>query len=81
MAVQLVIICAFCDKNAGCEHILQENSLPTAEAKNTRWSSAELAFIEGTQEEPLAEVARALGRTYYGTSKARSLVKRGILRA
>jgi hypothetical protein len=81
MAVQLVIICTFgCERN-GCEHVHQEYSLPEAEARNARWTSAELAFIEGTQEEPLGDVANALGRTYYGTAQARSKVKRGILRA
>ena len=80
-ALQLVVICTFGCERQGCEHVHQEYSLPTAEARNTRWSSAELAFIEGTQEESLSEVARALGRTYYGTAQARSKVKRGILRA
>jgi hypothetical protein len=81
MALQLVAVCAAGCRNTACEHILQEQSLPEAEARNTRWTSAQIAFIEGTREEPLAEVARALDRTYYAVSKARSLVKRGILRA
>jgi hypothetical protein len=79
MAVQLVIICTTGCERQSCEHVLQEHSLPLAESKGKAWTSAELAFIEGTQEEPLAEVARALGRTYYATSQARSLLKRGKL--
>ena len=78
-AVQLVIVCGYCTRNAGCEHILQEQTLPTAKARGRLWTSAELAFIEGTQEEPLSEVARALDRTYYAVSKARSLLRHGLL--
>jgi hypothetical protein len=41
----------------------------------------EIAFVRATADEPLSTVAVALGRTYYGTAKVRSLVKRGILEA
>jgi hypothetical protein len=79
-ALQLIAVCALGCRNAACEHILQETSLPMAEKRRARWTAAEIAFIEGTHDEPLADVADALGRTYYGTSKARSLVKRGLLK-
>jgi hypothetical protein len=78
--VQLVLICKTgCDRQ-GCEHVLQEVSLPTAESKGTPWTDEELEFLLNTTDESLTEVARALGRTYYATSRARSLHKRGILR-
>lgn len=80
MLGQLVAFCTTGCRNKNCEHILQAYSLPDAESKGARWTSAEIAFIEGTQEEPLSSIALTLGRTYYATSKARSLVKRGLLR-
>jgi hypothetical protein len=78
--MQLVAFCASGCRNMACEHILQAYSLPDAELKGKLWTSAEVAFIQGTGEEPLKDVALALGRTYYAVAKARSLVKRGILK-
>lgn len=79
--IQLALLCTYGCAYTGCSHLLQEESLPTAESKGERWSDAEIAFIEGTQDESITEVARALNRTYYATAHARSKVKRGILRA
>jgi hypothetical protein len=79
--IQLIAVCAFGCNNMGCEHVLQENTLPSAESKYAPWTESELAFIKDTQDETLTDVALALGRTYYATSKTRSLVKRGILKA
>jgi hypothetical protein len=79
--VQLVVVCRTgCRANSGCEHILQEQTLPTAELKGKLWTDDELAFIRDTQDEPLSDVAVVLGRTYYAVSRVRSLAKRGILK-
>ena len=80
-ALQLAVVCTFGCSYTGCGHILQEHTLPDAKQRGSSWSDAEVAFIEGTMDEPLSEVARALNRTYYGTARARSHVKRGILRS
>jgi len=79
-AVQLVVVCTTGCKRNGCEHILQEVSLPNAEAKGNPWTPEELAFLLDTTDETLSDVAAALNRTYYATSRARSLAKRGILK-
>jgi hypothetical protein len=78
--VQLVLICKTGCDSQGCEHVLQEVSLPTAESKGSSWTDEELEFLLDTMEEPLSDVARTLGRTYYATAKVRSLAKRGILK-
>lgn len=78
--VQLVALCIFGCKYSGCEHVYQEHTLPTAVARHSRWTDDEIAFIEGTMDEPLTEVALALGRTYYATARRRSTCKRGILK-
>jgi predicted nucleic acid binding AN1-type Zn finger protein len=78
--VQLLAHCPTCKQYAGCEHILQEESLPNAESKGKTWTPAELEVIKATQDIPLKVVAEALNRTYYATSKTRSLVKKGILK-
>jgi hypothetical protein len=77
--VQLVAVCPIC-VCLGCEHILQEVSLPTAESKGSPWTVEEAAFLRDTLDESLTEVARTLGRTYYATARARSLAKRGKLK-
>ena len=78
--IQLALLCSYGCAYTGCSHLLQEESLPTAQLKGTRWSVDELTFIEETQDESITEVARALNRTYYATAHVRSRVKRGILR-
>jgi hypothetical protein len=78
--MQLVLICIYGCKYPGCEHVQQEHSLPTAEAKNTRWTADEYDLIRDTMEEPLVDVALVLGRTYYTVARARVKVKRGILK-
>jgi hypothetical protein len=79
-AVQLVIVCTTgCDRN-GCEHVQQEVSLPNAVAKGNPWTADELEFLRDTTNERLADVADVLNRTYYSVSRARSLVKRGIMK-
>jgi len=78
-AVQLVVICVTgCERN-GCEHVQQEVSLPTAVRQRKLWTDEEIAFIRGTLEEPLGDVAAVLNRTYYATAVARSRVKRGLV--
>jgi hypothetical protein len=80
-AVQLVVVCPVgCRVTQGCEHLLQEVSLQNAEAKGNPWSPEELEFLLDTTNEALSDVADALNRTYYAVSRARSLVKRGILK-
>ena len=81
MAVQLIAVCAAGCGNRGCEHILQEYSIPTAESKYNSWTAEEIDFIQGTLNESLSTVALVLGRTYYATARARSLVTRGLLRS
>jgi hypothetical protein len=78
-AVQLVAVCTFGCGYLGCEHVLQEDTLPTAQWRGKRWLDYEIAYIQDTQDQPLSSVAVALGRTYYATAHARSLIKRGIL--
>jgi hypothetical protein len=78
--VQLVAICTNGCIYTGCEHVYQEHTLPTAEARSSRWTAEELDLIQDTMNEPLADVALVLGRTYYGTARARVQVKRGILK-
>ena len=79
--VQLIAVCTTCTLNSGCEHILQEISLPTAVRKSAPWTVDEIEFIRETMDEPLGDVALILNRTYYAVSKTRSLLKRGILKA
>jgi hypothetical protein len=79
--VQLIAVCTTgCKANSGCEHILQEQTIPTAKARYSRWTGEELDFILDTQSEPLSDVAVVLNRTYYAVSRVRSLIKRGILK-
>jgi hypothetical protein len=78
-AVQLIAVCGVCSYT-GCGHILQEHTLPTARQRHTRWTADEIAFIQDTLDESLADVALVLDRTYYGVARARLLVKRGILK-
>jgi len=78
-AVQLIAVCTFGCTRQGCSHIHQEYSIPTAELRGVRWTEDEIAFIRDTLDETLADVALALGRTYYATAQVRSRVKRGIL--
>jgi hypothetical protein len=63
----------------GCQHILQEYSLPKAEYNNKPWTPGEFQFVQDTMAEPLYEVAECLGRTYYATAQARMRIKRGVL--
>jgi hypothetical protein len=78
-AVQLVAVCTFGCHYFTCEHVLQEDTLPTAERKGRHWLDGEIAYVRDTQHEPLSDVAIALSRTYYATAHVRSKIKRGIL--
>jgi hypothetical protein len=78
--MQLIAICIYACRYPGCEHVQQEYTLPQATARLSRWTQEELEFVLGTMDEPIAEVALALGRTYYGTAQKRSKLKRGILK-
>jgi hypothetical protein len=78
--VQLVLICTAGCAYPGCEHVFQEQTLPTAESKHARWTADELALIKEAWDEPLADVALVLGRTYYSVSRARYQIKRGLLK-
>lgn len=79
--IQLAVVCPTgCRATTGCEHIQQEESLPNAVAKGNPWTPDELAFLLDTTDERLADVALVLNRTYYSVSRARSLVKRGIIK-
>jgi hypothetical protein len=80
-AVQLVAICRSGCGRQGCGHVLQEVTLPTAELKGATWTDEEIAFIQDTLDEPLSVIALTLNRTYFGTAKARSLIRRGIMKA
>lgn len=79
--VQLTAFCQAGCKYVGCEHILQEHSLPNAVARSTRWTTDEIALIKDTLNEPLPDIALVLGRTYYAVARARYQFKRGILKA
>jgi hypothetical protein len=78
-AVQLIAVCTHGCNNSGCEHILQEITLPTAESNGTRWMTAEIDYVKYTQHLSISTVAVALGRTYYATAHVRSKIKRGML--
>jgi thymidine kinase len=81
MSIQLVLLCiAGCRQN-GCAHIRQEESKPAAKLKGERWTIDEIKFLKETLSEPVPEVAEVLNRTYYATVRARSNLKRGILKA
>jgi hypothetical protein len=55
----------------------QERSLETAANWGKGWTSEELELVVTFGEEPVVEVARALGRTVYAVSTVRGLLEAG----
>ena len=59
-----------------CGHVQQKISLPDADKRQKGWTRSEVDFVIDTVGEPLADVAHALGRTYYSVARKRLLLRK-----